>query len=152
MKELILAITLLGNYTVTAYQSVRNQTDASPYTTSIGERTSPHGVAVSQDWLDKKIVSYGDLIYIEDVGWRIVNDCMNERYRERFDIWVANNGEESSFHKRFANRKLKIWRVRRSDNGSKNANYQNKKKLQRREEPVLGLDQGGVRKVPTSGK
>lgn len=130
MKELILAIALLGDFNVTAYQSVPNQTDRSPFTTSIGERTSPHGVAVSQDLLDNGTVKYGDLLYVEDVGWRIVNDCMNERHKNRFDVWVQNDEAERQFHKRFANRKLKIWRVRK-DNGTKNSRYQDKKKPQR---------------------
>lgn len=128
MKELILAIVLLGDYHVTAYQSVPNQTDASPFTTSIGERTSPHGVAVSQDLLANGTVKYGDLIYIEEVGWRIVNDCMHERLTGRFDVWVPSNEAEKQFDKQFAKRKLRIWRVRRDSSGSKNTGYQNKKK------------------------
>lgn len=127
MKELILAVILLGDFNVTAYQSVPNQTDRSPFSTSIGERTSPHGVAVSQDLLANGTVRYGDLVYVEDVGWRIVNDCMNERHRNRFDVWVQNDEAERQFDKRFANRKLRIWRVRK-DNGTKNTRYQNKKK------------------------
>lgn len=125
MKELILAIVLLGDYQVTAYQSVPNQTDRSPFTTSIGERTSPHGIAVSQDLLEAKTVRYGDLVYVEEVGWRVVNDCMNERHRDRFDVWVPNDGAEADFHRRFANRKLKIWRIRRDSNGAKNQNLKN---------------------------
>lgn len=131
MKELVLAIILLGDFQVTAYQSVPNQTDASPFSTSIGERTSPHGVAVSQDLLNNKTIRYGDLLYIEDIGWRIVNDCMNKRYVNRFDVWVQNDEAEARFHKRFANRKLKIWIVRRKSDGSKNTGNTYKKKVQR---------------------
>ena len=42
MNTLILIVTLLGNLQVTSYRSVPNQTDNSPYFTSIGERVHPH--------------------------------------------------------------------------------------------------------------
>lgn len=100
---------------MTAYRSVKAQTDSSPWITSIGERVHPHGVAISQDLLKRfgGPLNYGDLIYIEDVGFKIVNDVMNPRHKNRFDIWVATQDKEKEFHRKFKDRKLKIWIIRR---------------------------------------
>ncbi len=113
----VLTLILIGNFVVTSYRSVRSQTDSSPFFTSIGERVSPDGVAISQDLLCsscKKLhkrcsnptsskLHYGDWVYIELVGLKRINDVMNVRYKNRMDIWVATLDDEKKFHKRFRN-------------------------------------------------
>lgn len=93
--------------TITSYQPVAKQTDSSPTWTSIGDRTTMFGVAVSQDMLRSKQVKYGDVLYIEGVGMRVVNDCMNARYTQRLDVLVFTYAEE----KRIGTRRLQVWRV-----------------------------------------
>lgn len=128
-----LALTLLGSFVVTSYQSITKQTDNTPLYTSINERVHPHGVAVSQDWLCPKAkaktlrgfrlckrekscpapqrLHYHDWIYIDHVGLKNVNDVMNERHRKRFDVWVNSYREEKVFDRRFGQMKLDVWIV-----------------------------------------
>lgn len=108
---------------VTAYQSVPEQTDNSPFHTSTGERTNRLVVAVSQDQLCKvtkqcrrnvklcckpEAVHYGDVVKIEGIGYRIVADVMHERHKNRFDVWVASLAEE----KRIPEKKRRVWIIR----------------------------------------
>lgn len=125
MNPLLVTI-FLGSMTVTSYRSVPNQTDNSPYYTSIGDRTSEKGIAISQDMLCgacrrlhkrckepnySKKLHYGDLLHVEDVGFRFVNDVMNKRYKNRLDVWVKSYKAEQSFHAKFKYRKLNITKV-----------------------------------------
>lgn len=123
--------TYIGTQIITSYQSIKAQTDDSPFITSIGERVHQDGVAVSQDQLcpagkgcrrnvkmfcNTSKVHYKDVVWIEDIGFKIVNDCMNERHRNRFDVWVKNYGEEYAFDQRFGKRRLKVWLIRGDTN------------------------------------
>lgn len=112
--NLILTALLIGNLSITAYRSVPSQTDDSPYVTSIGERVHPHGVAVSRDLLKRwgGPLNYGDVLYIEDIGFKVVNDCMAERHKQHIDIWVSTLEKEKAFHKKFKARKVKVWLVK----------------------------------------
>ena len=123
---------LLGTFTVTSYRSVEAQTDASPYITSIGKFTDATTIAVSQDQLCARAkkrgnrlckrevgicpaptrIHYLDLVYVEDVGFRFVTDCMNRRHTKRWDVWVNRFEDEKAFHKRFGKRSLKIWLIK----------------------------------------
>lgn len=108
MNELMMIVTLMGSMTVTSYRSVPEQTDSSPYYTSIGHRTHPNGVAVSQDLLASGAIKYGDLIYIQGYGFKIVNDTMNPRHKNHVDMWVETKAQESAV----GVKTLKIYRVR----------------------------------------
>lgn len=95
---------------ITSYRSVPNQTDASPYTTAIGERVHPHGVAVSRNLLKRwgGPLDYGDTIYVEGYGVKIVNDCMHERHKNHIDIWVKTLAEEKAINVKQG----KIWLIK----------------------------------------
>lgn len=111
--NLSVALILIGSFITTSYRSVPQQTDTSPYLTSNGERVHKYGVAVSQDLLKKNggPFEYGDWIYIEGIGPKTVNDCMNARYKQRLDIWVRTLAEEQAFHKRYRCKQLKVWKM-----------------------------------------
>ena len=126
MKLVLIAI-LLGDFTVTSYRSVPNQTDSSPYHTSTNELVSPDGVAVSQDLicgackrLHKRCkrpdnptkLHYQDWIYIDQVGYKRVFDLMNKRHKNSLDIWVRTKKEEKDFHKRFKNTRLITFKIK----------------------------------------
>jgi 3D (Asp-Asp-Asp) domain-containing protein len=113
MNELILLVSLLGNFTVTSYRSIPSQTDKSPYITSIGEHVTKFGCAASQDLLNEGIVKYGDIVYIQEVGFRTVNDTMNKRIKRQFDVWVKTLAEEREHDKNFGRRKLKVWLIKK---------------------------------------
>lgn len=108
--NLIMAAILIGSLQVTAYRSVPQQTDSSPFTTSIGERVTIRGCAVSQDLLSKNggPFNYGDLLYIEGVGFRFVNDTMNVRNKKHIDLWVPTYQEE----KKIGVSTKKVWLVK----------------------------------------
>ena len=109
--KLILISLFLGNFNATAYRSVPEQTDNSPFITSIGERVCKDGVAVSQDLLKSKKLKYGDWLYIEEVGLKRINDTMHPRFTNHVDVWLSTLAEEKKFHARYKGRKLKIWKV-----------------------------------------
>jgi 3D (Asp-Asp-Asp) domain-containing protein len=79
---------------VTAYRSVPDQTDDTPFITSIGEHVSKFGCAVSQDLLASGQVKYGDYLCIDGQKCCLVNDTMNIRNMNAADIWVATKEEE----------------------------------------------------------
>lgn len=142
--ELVIKCLLLGTLTVTSYRSVPNQTDSSPFNTSTGERVSRSGAAISQDRLCKacrkkhrrcdhpensKVIHYGDCLYIEDVGFRIVNDCMGKvkHYRIKtkhgmkilykkqenwVDVWVPTYEDEHKFHRQNGIIQHKVWVIK----------------------------------------
>lgn len=98
---------LIGLLTVTSYQPIQGQTDASPTWTSIGDRTTKFGVAVSQDLLKSGVVKYGDVLYVPGYGLRIVNDTMHKRHVKSIDLLVFTSKEE----KRIGTRTLKVSKV-----------------------------------------
>lgn len=102
---------LLGSFKVTSYRSVKNQTDNSPDWSSVGVHCNPWMIAASQDLLADGTVKYGDLVYVEGVGFRVISDTMNKRIKRQFDCWVSTRAEEKAFDKAFGKRKLKVWKI-----------------------------------------
>lgn len=102
------ALLLIGLLTVTSYRPVKGQTDDTPTWTSIGDRTTKFGCAVSQDLLKSGAVKYGDVLYIPGYGMRVVNDCMHKRITKSIDLLVMTHAEE----KRVGKRQLKVYIVR----------------------------------------
>ncbi len=82
--------------TVTSYRPIESQTDDSPTITSIGDMTTKFGIAVSQDLLKDKRVKYGDILFIEGYGYRVVNDCMAARHKNAVDLLVLTYAEEKA--------------------------------------------------------
>ncbi len=110
---MIVELLLLGTLTATSYRAVPEQTkpsctDRSHCETANGDNVSELGVAISQDFLDSGIVHFGDCLYIDGVGFRIVNDCMHRRHKRCVDVFVYTYAEE----KKFGTRHLKVWVVR----------------------------------------
>lgn len=112
MKELIVVAVFVGNLTVTSYRSVPSQTDDSPFFTSIGERVNGSGIAVSQDLLKSGKVHYGDVLFVEGVGWKVVNDCMNVRHKNAIDIWLETREQEVAFQNKWRSGKVRVWKVK----------------------------------------
>jgi 3D (Asp-Asp-Asp) domain-containing protein len=88
----------------TAYNSIPNQTDSTPFVTATGARTRFGVVALSRDLLRR--IPYGSIVRIEDMGsWAngrgrgaynrmlsgvnfIVEDTMHPRKRNTVDVWM----------------------------------------------------------------
>jgi len=109
---MIAKLILLGTLTATSYRATPAQTKPEctgrhNCETSINENVSELGVAVSQDLLASGKVHYRDVLFIDGVGYRIVNDCTNARLRNHVDLFVYSRAEE----KAFGVRHLKVWLV-----------------------------------------
>ena len=129
----------IGRETLTAYRSVRNQTDSTPFNTSTGAHVRSGCVAVSRDLLCADCrkahhrcscpvgtgqLHYGDWLFLDGVGFFEVTDVMgaysSQRVRgkivriplhNRIDIWVSSLAEEKAFEKRFRGTTTDIWRL-----------------------------------------
>ena len=110
--NLILTLVFIGNLTPTAYRSIPEHTDSSPFITSTGERTGRDGIAVSQDLLKSKRLKYGDWVYLEGIGFKRVFDTMHPRHKNHVDIWLPTLKEEQEFHKKWKGKKVKVYLVR----------------------------------------
>lgn len=110
MNELFLAAILIGNMQITSYRSVKEQTDDTPFITSTGDHVHSEGVALSRDLLSRwgGPISYGDVVYIEGYGTKVVNDCMNARHTNAVDMWVSSYAEE----KEVGVRRGKVWIIK----------------------------------------
>lgn len=93
---MLIKLILLGTMTLTSYRPIAAQTDDSPTYTSIGDRTTKFGCAVSQDLLKSGLVSYGDVLYVPGYGYKIVNDTMHARHKYHIDLLVFTHDEEKA--------------------------------------------------------
>ncbi len=110
---MIIEAILLGTLTATSYRPTPAQTKPECTSrdhcrTANNENVSELGVAVSQDYLRSGILHFGDCLYIDGVGFRLVNDCLNSRYRKRVDVFVYTLAEE----RRFGVKHLKVYLVK----------------------------------------
>ena len=77
--------------TVTWYTSTVEECDSTPFETADGSRVR-HGIlAVSPDLL--KTFAYGDSVYISEMGWFEIRDRMNNRWKNRVDIWTDDRSK-----------------------------------------------------------
>ncbi len=88
------------NITVTSYNSVPGQTDATPFITAFG--TPVHDGIVATNYLPKGTKVrfpdlYGDKVFV-------VEDRMNIRYTKQMDIWSA----DQQFSRNFGARHLRM--------------------------------------------
>lgn len=165
MKKLVLAVMIIGSATTTdssnrteisfktkhigivvptAYRSVPEQTDSSPFNTSTGERVRSGGVAVSRDLLCgacrklrkrcarpdyPKRIHYEDWLYVNELGFLRVNDVMGAYTRQRvrgriariplvrrIDVWVPTLADEKAFHKKYKSKSVELWEVKPMEN------------------------------------
>jgi|ERR1700674_689768 len=101
---------LLGVLQVTSYcprpQETRPECkDRWHCTTANGDGITMYGCAVSQDYLRSGVIKYGDIIYVEKYGLRVVNDCLNARYVHSVDLLVFEHWQE----KAIGVRHLRVW-------------------------------------------
>ena len=107
MKIVLISI-LIGNMTITSYRSVPEQTDSSPFITATGEHVTPHGVALSRDLLKRwgGPIDYGDYIYIEGHGIKVVNDCMADYWCSQYEMI---KGKKRCIKKKYIRKHVDIW-------------------------------------------
>ena len=90
---------------LTAYNSHYWQTDSTPFITASGTRTSFQTLALSRDLIrtynEHAELEYGDSvrIFIKDC---LIEDTMNERYKNYGDLWTDSYVEAIKFGKKEA--------------------------------------------------
>ena len=91
---------------LTAYNSLKNQTDDTPFITASGSRTSFKTLALTQDLVTNYLsdddslidgISFGDTVHIVIVKSFIVEDVKNKRYLQGGDIWTKNYADAMKF-------------------------------------------------------
>lgn len=79
--------------TLSAYNSIPNQTDGSPFVTAAGSCVRDGVVASNAFRIGTKIRFpdvFGDKVFV-------VEDRMNERYTDRVDVWMTDLGDARKF-------------------------------------------------------
>lgn len=93
--------------TATAFNSLADQTDATPTLTASGERLRPgmRAIAVSRD-LERAGLGFGTRVEIEGLeGAWVVLDRMAPRWRRKIDVYLGNDAAAAQ---RFGKRKVRI--------------------------------------------
>jgi len=80
---------------MTAYNSLENQTDSTPWITAAGTRCREGVIASNFLPMRTKVMieGFGDRIFV-------VEDRMNRRYNKRIDIWFRSYGDAIQFGRR----------------------------------------------------
>ena len=84
---------------VTAYNSLPNQTDNTPFETATGDSVFYGGVAVSRPLLADSLLPYGSIIIIEGIpDTFVVFDTFHRRFTEpKVDIWTEEYVDAINF-------------------------------------------------------
>lgn len=92
---------VLNNIQITSYNNHSNQTDDTPNITATNRPVRENMVAASPDLLNKGIIHYGDLVYIDCMKqWYVVEDTMNRRFERRLDIFLFDKNESLKINKK----------------------------------------------------
>lgn len=92
---------VFNDVTITSYNNHANQTDNTPNITSTNRLVRENMVAISHDFLNKGLIKYGDLIYIDCMKqWYVVEDVMNSKFEKRLDIFLFNKTESLKINKK----------------------------------------------------
>ena len=93
--------TVLNNIQITSYNNHADQTDDTPNITATNRPVRENMVAASPDLLNKGIIHYGDLVYIDCMKqWYVVEDTMNKRFERRLDIFLFDKNESLKINKK----------------------------------------------------
>lgn len=111
---MLIKLILLGTLQVTSYQPIPAQTkpeclDRWHCATANGDGLTMYGFAASQDLLKSGEVKFGDIIYVENFGYRVCNDSMGPRARRSIDLLVFTHAAE----KHVGVRHLRVWLISR---------------------------------------
>lgn len=92
---------VLNNIQITSYNNHADQTDDTPNITATNRPVRENMVAASPDLLNKGIIHYGDLVYIDCMKqWYVVEDTMNKRFERRLDIFLFDKNESLKINKK----------------------------------------------------
>lgn len=86
---------------ITSYNNDPAQTDDSPNVTATNRGVREGIVAVSYDFINKGLIHYGDLLYIDCFDkWYLVEDTMNKRFTKRVDIFLFDKEKSNKINKK----------------------------------------------------
>ncbi|MCZ6765794.1 MAG: hypothetical protein O7D32_02560 [bacterium] len=85
----------------TGYSSSIWECDDTPFTTASNTRTRNGILALSRDLISRYTegapFSFGDPVHVSGVGSFLLEDTMNERWRNRLDIWFPSRADALQF-------------------------------------------------------
>ena len=84
----------MDTVTVTAYQSRRGQTDATPHINASNTSVMTGQIAVSRDIG----LRFGQVVHLVDMGSFVVADLMGPSKRKQVDIWTGQDGKAARLH------------------------------------------------------
>ncbi|MFC1855243.1 hypothetical protein ACFL2A_01695 [Thermodesulfobacteriota bacterium] len=94
---------------VTAYSPTKRETDSTPFTTASNKRVQEGYIAISRDL--EQYLSFGDKVFIKDIGIFEVQDRMNRRWKKRVDLFFFDTKEARIFGKV----KKEMWILEKKD-------------------------------------
>jgi 3D (Asp-Asp-Asp) domain-containing protein len=83
--------------TATAYSPTPEECDNTPFITASGRRVRPGIIALSRDIEREFGVRFGDVLYLEGLGYYQFQDRMHRRWKRRVDIFHTTKQEAENF-------------------------------------------------------
>lgn len=99
----------LNGITITSYNNEESQTDDTPHIMASNRMVYEGAIAISRDIKDKYKLKWGDFVLINSDRLYVIEDLMNERYKNQVDIFDFNKEWSKTIN--FKNQKIKIYKV-----------------------------------------
>ena len=100
----------LNGITITSYNNIAEQTDDTPHIMASNRIVYEGAVAISRDLKSKYDLKYGDILEHNN-RFFVIEDLMNERYKNRVDIFSFDKEYSKNIH--FKNQNIKIYKLKR---------------------------------------
>lgn len=100
----------LDGITITSYNNKAEQTDDTPHIMASNRMVYEGAVAISRDLKSKYDLKYGDILE-HSTRFFVIEDLMNERYKNRIDIFSFDKEYSKNIH--FKNQSIKIYKLKR---------------------------------------
>lgn len=101
----------LKGITITSYNNEESQTDDTPHIMASNRMVYEGAIAISRDIKDKYKLKWGDFVLINSDRLYVIEDLMNERYKNQIDIFGFNKEWSKTIN--FKNQKIKIYKLKR---------------------------------------
>ena len=100
----------LDNITITSYNNEAEQTDSSPHIMASNRMVYEGAVAISRDLRKKYNLKWGDIVEVFN-DYYVIEDLMNDKYKNRIDIFSFSKEKSKSIH--YKHQKVKIYKINR---------------------------------------
>ena len=100
----------LDGITITSYNNKAEQTDDTPHIMASNRMVYEGAIAISRDLKSKYDLKYGDILEHNN-RFFVIEDLMNERYKNRVDIFSFDKEYSKNIH--FKDQSIKIYKLKR---------------------------------------